>query len=469
MRAASPLLEGPDLRLGGLPFGGVESSQPLPHDLLPVTPRIRFRVRRAQLVAVLAVPMILIAIGAIAAQTLPRSLDQLRAEYGTLIAKLPTGDEFQTWSDPDSQATLRQVRKILEDWTVSYLNLRPDASAETLAQDIVSLNPDPLPALPLGFEHYTLRANALQLVAGQGAVYAVAVNFGRRGSVFVVERRGGFFHRVWDIREQAAKEASHCGPLAYWTVEAFAYSGGCLTGVVYLLPKSAAGRPRFAVDATPNPEAGNEQTKQVSIWEWDGHRPRALLIRDYEVSFQGEGEAPPISVEGPWIEMQTKGVSQVLSMTADDARPVVRRRILVGPTTVRELAPEFDEPECKVVDDVLWCMLHGHCPSSLTSKTVVRTLRRNLEPELLRVLQRNPAACDTEKEGWRCGAMVASWNVYASRQSAKVTEVAVTLDLGAFKEEASSWRVTIEQRGRRPFVSRVEIPRPTFSRTNEAR
>jgi hypothetical protein len=206
-----------------------------------------------------------------------RHPEEIKAEYETVLGQVP--GQFEECCDrPKARELLNRTWALVGAWISSYLNDHPGASGDELV---------------VWGNKLTGSTSAVQVASGQRAAYVVAANVTVAdvpiSTFFIVARNAdGRFEVVWNVKDVAEK-GDQLGSWAELS-QAFVFNGP-LTGTVHQLPPSRTGAARFYVDARANPASGSNTPKQISIWEWTGKQPVALLIGDYLVTKE-RGECP---------------------------------------------------------------------------------------------------------------------------------------------------------------------------------
>jgi len=305
-----------------------------------------------------------------------RSADTISSEYSRVRSQLVS--EYSDWmkaSERDGFSdTLDAAWSITAEWAGVYLDSHPDAYADDLAHAIRTLDP-PRECPEYDQEcpdEYHLDPSAVQLSTGSHAAYAVAVNYPRAGTFFVLARDStGRFHTAWDIKPLAKKHFASEDEVGYWAYLSFSWGGGPLLAKVGLLPPAGRGRPRFYVDATTAPFGGGTSPKQLSVWEWNGTTVIPVFIKSYLVSI----ETTPLELEQDTIKIHTKGEYKTFFSCGMCTEPEMVWTIRFTPQTVEDLGRKHVVTELELVDQLLDGIWHGMSVDTIASPQVIEAIK----------------------------------------------------------------------------------------------
>lgn len=299
--------------------------------------------------------------------------DDRRVDYSharqELVARY-SGDK----ETPGRRVALDRAWSAVANWTAGFLDGHPDVTAEQLARAVVGLDP-PRPCAnhdETCANDFHLDANAVRLSGPPATVFAVAANYPRSGTFFVIARgKDDHFRSQWNINDVARRHYQSRDEIGYWAWTGSAWGDGPPIGSVGPLPPAASGHPRFYVDAVSAAEAGGTYRKQFSAWEWDGAEARPLFIKSYEVSFDTE----PLTIKGGDISIPTKGSYKSFSTCGGCPEPHVLRTLRVSSDGVHDLGTTDGEPEMRCVDELWDRLIHAQPAGDLAAPEVVAVLR----------------------------------------------------------------------------------------------
>jgi len=300
------------------------------------------------------------------------SRHDLLADYSQARASLASRKS----GAPGLGVALNRAWSAVANWTAGFLDEHPDASAEQLAKAIIALEPR-RPCAEDDDEHcFHLDATAVRLNGPPSTTFAVAANYPRSGTFFVVARaRDGHFRAMWNIKDVALLHYASRDEIGYWAWTGGGWGDGPPTSIVGPLPRSASGHPRFYVDAVAAAEAGGTYRKQFSVWEWDGVEAKPLFIKSYQVSF----ETAPVTVKDGNVTIPSKGEYKSFFTCGMCPEPHVLRTLRVGPDGVHDLGTSDGEPEMRCVDELWDRLIHGQPAVGLASPEVVSALNPVVE------------------------------------------------------------------------------------------
>jgi hypothetical protein len=307
----------------------------------------------------------------------PKSHDStasLRAAYRAVHSELEAHDA--DWSvaekDPAFPARLNRAWTLVAQSIARYLDTHPSASARDVERTIASLN-------HAASSTYRLDGNAVQLVAGERAVWAVSASFERAGTFLVLARdANGPFTLRWNIKELAAKHEAAHDEIGYWASNAFSWGDGPLVGRVKPIVSSRGGRPCFSVDAHAAAIAGGTFNNQISVWEWDGRNAVPLFIKSYAASF----DTPPNRFTAGRITVRAKGDYKSFSTCGACPDPEVSWQIRITPDAVTSSAPVWTNKELAACDELFDAVINRRPANNLAAPQVLTQLRKLIAPLL---------------------------------------------------------------------------------------
>jgi hypothetical protein len=258
---------------------------------------------------------------------------------------------------------------------IDFLNSSPNANADQLIQRTKNLNK--IPAGINSSSAFELEANAIRFKDEKKIVFVVAVNYARRGNVFIFEKTGSNpFRMAWDLK--IAAHNSQDRDINVWddAVDIEGWGSGPLGGDIYPLPKTATGHPRFYLAATTSPFAGGTYTQQISVWEWTGKEAVPQFIKPYSVSLASN---LGIQLTGDLLKINLKANLKTFSSCGQCPEPAAIWKLKITPSGVEDIGMDFLQPEYKFIDDLLFRIQKRENIRSMALDRVVRKLRRAIE------------------------------------------------------------------------------------------
>jgi hypothetical protein len=307
------------------------------------------------------------------------STDTLRAAYQAIHSELETHDA--DWSiaekDPAFPARLNRAWTLIGHSIARYLDTHPSASARAIDHAIAALNR--AAACPKCSDAYRLDGNAVQLIAGERAVWVVSASFARSGTFFVLARdASGPFTLRWNIKDLAVRQEAAHDEIGHWASNAFSWGDGPLVGRVEPIISSRTGKPRFSIDAHAAAIAGGTFNNQISVWEWNDRNAVPLFIKSYAASF----DTPPNRFTAARITIHTKADYKSFSTCGACPDPEVSWRIRITPEAVNSTAPVWTNKELAACDELWDAIINGRPTSNLAAPQVVTQLRNLIAPLL---------------------------------------------------------------------------------------
>ena len=268
---------------------------------------------------------------------------------------------------------LAAIWSAIQSWTVEYLNSNPNVAATELSRRIGELNSE-----SAAETMFHLQASAIRLDTGETTLYVVAANFSHRGEAFIVRRLATAQYEVaWDIKTAAARSQSL--ELKYWLDSATFdwHISAPQTAEPHSLTPTRNGHLRFYLATGSNPWVGGTWAKQISIWEWDRNEAIPLLVKNYYVSFETSG----FEENGNLLKIHTKEFPKTFSSCGECREPEAIWTLQITPDGVEDLGTEFEQPEYKLIDDLLYRTQRREPVTGLASDRVARKLR-DIVPEV---------------------------------------------------------------------------------------
>lgn len=290
----------------------------------------------------------------------------LKREYKITAEKLKAhSDGFSIHDGSAYEALLEREWQIWEDWVAASLNQHSDAPVEQITKAFVNLDPE-------------IGGSAILLAP---STYLVTMNRGEIGTVFVVvddaPTSAEHSYRVrWTIREIPSdfedelsawlarkavdtcreKDDAHCGPL---------YSDAVS------LPPTADGRARFYIDAGYAQGAGATIGKQLSIWEWDGQKPKPLIVKSFSFMID---QSHGIEMKGDVLHIYEKAYFHSFFSCGSCEERQLDWRIRITPTSTTDLGERSLVPELDALDSIIIKLAHGESAENDASDQVVELL-----------------------------------------------------------------------------------------------
>jgi len=326
----------------------------------------------------------------------------IKARYQALRDRLSAlEDSFGEIGDDELSPRLLQDQwQSIGEWISAYLDSHPIRSISQLDDAVHALDP-------------SLAASAVRL---EPQTYAVGVQEGERGTVFVIKHYRGGFSVAWNLSE--AYKSSQEPLLAAWSAEgaqATCWSqkseanwGACgpLYPRLHRLPSSSAGSSRFLVDAG---YAGNGGTigGQLSIWEWDGAAARSLFVGAYVFMID---QSVGTRVDGRVIRVRTKEDWRTFFSCGSCEGRQMEWTIRVGPDGVEDLGKKAVTPELDWVDELLYRMDLGQ-PTYDLALPEVTAIVKQLVFDTDSADQTEDAYLPAKDKARFSGGMISNWSV----------------------------------------------------------
>jgi hypothetical protein len=223
-----------------------------------------------------------------------------------------------------------------------------------------------------------LDVSALRLGA---AAWLVALNGKDDHDVFIAQSRNGGYATAWRLAD--VEPATDQRALGAWTAAGQAddcrirvgdanwADCGPISPEFGALPAGPGGAARFWVNGIYFQEAGETESGQLSVWQWDFQTARPLLVRVY--GFLLDRDVGP-SVTGDLLRLTIKDDFKTMPSCGACAG---RQRIWsfrLTPTGAADLGQRSVTPELDLIDDLYDRALH-HQPlgvSSAVAKVIAR-------------------------------------------------------------------------------------------------
>ena len=306
------------------------------------------------------------------AATEETSLAKIQDEYNLLLDVLSGNLEWKALPDPTMNNRAKVVTRlwtVVSEWTLAYLEKHPNAKTTQLIEKLNELD--------------SLGATVVQLNAGEQSTYAISANIVERsgkyspalsGTVFIVKQIGTtMFQVVWSIKDVADQRPVPDDEFGAWSD--FCRCNGPFFGYIDGLPPSHTGQPRFYIRAVQATGIG-EMPRQISIWEWNGHEVRPLLIQTYRAT----AETEPATFDGEYITVTIKE-DYVMVWSCDMNCPgaEVIWKIKVTPNGIEDIGRTYVEADMKLLSNLWDRILHHKKTDDLASSQVVETIQNILE------------------------------------------------------------------------------------------
>ncbi|MEA2236256.1 MAG: hypothetical protein QOC81_980 [Thermoanaerobaculia bacterium] len=294
--------------------------------------------------------------------------ETIRANYYRARSALVALDDA-TNGTPVLGAALDRVLSAVANWTASFLDEHPNASAAQVAKAVERLDPE-RPCAKTDdrcADDYHLTSTAVRLNGLPATTFAVAANYPRGGTFFIVAHADdGHFQVAWNIKDLARRHYQSRDEIGYWAWTERGWGDGPLRGTIGALPRAASGHARFYVDAVAAAAAGGTYMSQFSVWEWSGSEARPLFIESYQVSF----DTAPVTIKDGIISIPTKGTYKSWMTCGSCPEPHVLRRLRVSADGVHDLGRIDAEPEVRCVDELWDRLIHGRPAEGLATPAV---------------------------------------------------------------------------------------------------
>lgn len=372
---------------------------------------------------------------ALAAQPTP---EQRYDEAAAVLAQgcRGTGCDFGV-ETPEERVALGAVWKATQDWTIAWLDARPDW---TNAQRRAAL---------LNWNYNTLNriapADIYQLRPGLFMVFA---QYGEMGNVFLVAQRVGHYAKVWDIRDadpagypilkawRADQEIDEC-KAREWTGRC----GPLFGNHIALLPPDEEGRLRFYLDAAYAQAAETTVGAQLSIWSLDGFKPKLQWAAKYAYNFEDISR----KIDGPFLKIRATDWWHTTYACGTCIGRQMNWTLRLRPDGVDDLGMKPVVPEMDAFDQLAWTIFQKRDARDLATPEVIARMAKAIRNE-------KAYLDDLDKDSHDLGPDYFSFSMLAGFEVHKVaggTELCVITDEVAF-------RVRFQQRADRLFAEDLE-------------
>jgi hypothetical protein len=296
-----------------------------------------------------------------------------KAAFAAAEAALaPHFDDFFLDGDPQAPALLKRKWSAISDWTASYLNAHPGATAEDLMAEAKKLSPN----------------QEVQAIKLDDGAFLASAWAGAIGSAFIVAARGGVFAPVWSAGDAAETPPAAFKPLAAWsaanargecrvTAQPDAWGVcGPVSSSIGRLADDRDGARRFYLDATYAQAAGATVSAQFSVWSWNGEKAEPLYLDTYSYMIeQGEG----LRVEGDVVKIRTKDEFKTFFACGACPGRQMEWTIRVDSGGVKDLGKTSLAPELDLIDSVYERMFKGEPVSELIGSAAAKVLHSAMD------------------------------------------------------------------------------------------
>lgn len=286
------------------------------------------------------------------------SLKEIRSEFDRVTGEITprSNGPIQDMESSAYSDLIRSLWSIVADWCVTYLNSHPMTSAGQLVKHLKRLNVD---------------SSVVQLTGGDNAAYVIAPSWGWGGTFFIIAKEGSLYGVVWKITDVSDKHFHLRDDLGQWSYYVPGFHDGPLSGVVFALPPSAIGHPRFYVDGITLPSVGLEKPGQISVWEWDGTQATCLFVKNYPT--HGLSHSVIFKRNSLLIHVNEE-FRTFFNCGSCDPGPYAIWKLQVDPDGIREVETKPVHPEIRTVDELLERILHHEDATELASPEVIQKL-----------------------------------------------------------------------------------------------
>lgn len=365
-----------------------------------------------------------------------RDQRRIQAEYAAAQSELQKHLQFDQWLDgePGTPALLARYWALSREWVTAWMDAHPAEGLEGVKKALAELVPsDPAQSVPLDKDSV--------LVQAPGAI----------GNVFIVTRANGLHRVAWSIDRAGDRRGQFSEGLDKWRVESAGSSDGSkrrsgegpngpLVPAFGVLPQDRQGRARFYIDAAYAQSAGGSGTKQISLWIWDGQAARALIVRDYRVSwFQSKFTR----LERDVLKVHEKRQFRMLSSCAGCEERQTDWMLRVTPDGVVDLGAVSTVPELDAVDELFYRLTHAQATAGVASEGAVAAAQ-----ELLR--RPGPANLEVDAEQKLSLGMIVSSSVTHEGATARVCLATLGLDGSVYRLKAVGEKYVVTEINKAP-------------------
>ncbi|MGJ5819593.1 hypothetical protein [Paludibaculum fermentans] len=286
-----------------------------------------------------------------------RELPRIQADYAAADAELHRHLQFEQWLDnePGTPEVLARYWALVREWVAAWMDAHPAEGMQGAKTALTTIAPSESPRI------LVLNENTV-LVAAPGAI----------GNVFIVIKASDRHRVAWSIDQAGGQPAKFADTLADWR----AGSPGSLVPALGALPEDRQGRARFYIDAAYAQSAGGSGTKQFSLWIWDGQAARALVMRDYRVTWF---QSKITRLEGDILKVHEKRQFRMFFACAGCEERQTDWIMRVTPDGVEDLGEISTVPELDAVDELFYRLTRGEPATRVASPEAIAAATSLLE------------------------------------------------------------------------------------------
>jgi len=282
----------------------------------------------------------------------------IRAAYE--LTKAQVDDDFDESgmlrSTPrnDLPQLLRRQWSLIGNWSATYLNEHPSASAKELTASISDLDPD------LGVDVAALPEHA----------FVISTTKNEIGNVSIVANYGGTYWPPWTIADTSTLDPI----LASWNERALAPKSEATptyASKLGVLPSTSDGKARFYVEGAYMQWMGATIGGQLSIWSWDGRTASLLLAKRYW--FMIDSQDMTQVIDGRLVLHTKEDFKTFFSCGSCEEKKAVWT-VLINPTGVTDLGSKAVDPELDVIDELFYRLEMRASAVNIASPRVVSAL-----------------------------------------------------------------------------------------------
>jgi hypothetical protein len=309
------------------------------------------------------------------------ALPRLTTDYDAARTALsPHFDGFRLDEDRRAVDLLDRVWMIIGDWTVSWLEAHPKATAGALTAAIGGLDEELEPeVLPLG------------------GGFLVSTHRGGAGNVFLALPGRDGYRPAWNVKDalrswSAAAAAAGC--------DRDADDGdadgdhdededcGCWTSGLGALSPDAAGHPRFYIDATATQYAGTTVGAELTVWRWEGTGAVLELRHGYSYSLDDEAAGP--RVEGDEIVLREKKSFRTFYTSGPSLHRRVESRFRLTPSGIENAGEQGLDAELDAIDELLARLLEDQPTDDVASRQAAKLVADQIDWDDARTSRGSP-------------------------------------------------------------------------------
>lgn len=283
---------------------------------------------------------------------------RIQRDYSIVRASLrERSDGFAVKDSAATSSLLSRAWSLIAEWTIARAQKQPSLTASEIESYIKQLDSQ-------------LDVSVASL---GGRTYAIGVNNGEIGTVFLISSVSQRFTVVWSIEREANRAMNDEQGVSAWSARSARNRG--MYGRVHALPAPATGHPRFYVEGTYAQSVGATVTGQLTIWEWNGRTAKLLFSKIYPHFIDG----PASSLDGDILRVSVKESLKTFFACGGCPEPVAEWSIRIGADHIDDLGVQWTVPEMRALDELFYQIQRRKDAVALASTEVITKLSHVIE------------------------------------------------------------------------------------------